>query len=44
MFDAYIITTINTFGTDKIKKLTQRHYNNCKENNDNQKEFDQYTH
>jgi|TARA_R110000782_G_scaffold28166_6_gene70883 hypothetical protein len=43
MFDAYIITTINTFGTDKIKKLTQRAYDTCKANNVNPILFDAIT-
>ena len=33
MFNAYIITTINTFGTDKVKSLTSRCVESCKKNN-----------
>lgn len=33
MFNAYIITTINTFGTDKVKSLTARCVESCKKNN-----------
>jgi len=43
MFDAYIITTINTFESDKVKALTKRCVETCRANNINPILFDAIT-
>jgi len=43
MFNAYIITTINTFGTDKVISLTNRCVESCRKHNITPKLFDAIT-